>query len=643
VTAGPTKSVRDHEGEVRRARPRQESRPRAPDAIPHAGAWSLAAESERPHLVGPGSEVLRARLMLSLQRSCGNAAVQWALGGTATAGRERVVVARQAVDGAEPAEEELADYIDNFPGWSVAGGRGTAEDYQKLASSVPASARSFYASKLFVDWYFHGAAAILAYPDPETALRQLALNFLPDPARRAELLEELWPGGDGSTPAAGPNGGHSGGTAPPRSLDQTLAPGDLSDAELGQEIDRLREYLPALVLNDATRERLGRALQDLLAETRQRYALAAATTTGDYAGTDVGWVARGRRLTKGLFDIRGFDRFIHQGHEISPSQANKLGRKLASTEKGAYFYDPGGRFIVQPRVLTFTSGASVLVENWLLMPDDPKRAKTVMAYFRGQEVGGWTDAPGGLQGGLKGGLRGGLKGSRSGFGKGPRTKLVRPASRPTLPATPKEPGGVTPAPRPRWDDAAMTEDQAVSHYREAGVRAPLSEAKVRAKFRAGYRFDPVARRWKKPFRTRQSGSGPNRAWVEQEAGRVQEAVVTSITGWPKNNTRFKTAHGEFIPDYLVRPDPAKPGGWTTTSDPAQAAFVADSKYRDHRRITLTRQIKGFVELASRTSPPSGQRFLLLVTNSSATVSPSVTKWAAKRGVTVRQVVQHRSP
>jgi hypothetical protein len=223
-----------------------------------------------------------------------------------------------------------------------------------------------------------------------------------------------------------------------------------------------------------------------------------------------------------------------------------------------------------------------------------------------------------------------LKGSRSGFGKGPRTQLARPVSRPKLPATPRKPGGVTPAPRPRWDDTAMTEDQAVAHYREAGVRAPLSDAQVRAKFRAGYRFDPVARRWKKPFRTGQSGSGPNRAWVEQEAGRVQEAVVTSITGWPKNNTRFKTAHGEFIPDYLVRPDPAKPGGWTTASDPAQAAFVADSKYRDHRRITLTRQIKGFVELASRTSPPSGQRFLLLVTNPSATVSPSVTNWAAKR-------------
>ena len=129
--------------------------------------------------------------------------------------------------------------------------------------------------------------------------------------------------------------------------------------------------------------------------------------------------------------------------------------------------------------------------------------------------------------------------------------------------------------------------------------------------------------------------------VSQEAGRIQEKVVSDITGWPKNNKTHDTKFGPRIPDYLPAKDPAT-DKWITASRAEDAMFVADSKYYDEKTIRLSDQIKGFIELAQKTKPPSGSKFLILFTNQSATISPEVTSWASARGVTVRQIKQMRS-
>lgn len=131
-------------------------------------------------------------------------------------------------------------------------------------------------------------------------------------------------------------------------------------------------------------------------------------------------------------------------------------------------------------------------------------------------------------------------------------------------------------------------------------------------------------------------------WVAQEAGRLQEKLVSAMFGWPKNEQAHETETGGSVkPDYMPKLGTTT-GQWATASKPEEALFVADSKYRDETIVKLDKQMKGFIELASRTNPPSGKRTLILVTNPSARVSKSVVKWAGSRGVTVLPVKQNQS-
>jgi hypothetical protein len=199
-------------------------------------------------------------------------------------------------------------------------------------------------------------------------------------------------------------------------------------------------------------------------------------------------------------------------------------------------------------------------------------------------------------------------------------------------------GGVRQQTTKKWDDPTITEDENIGQY-NASVRAPLTDQKARAKFRAGLRYDTNANRWKRPPQPKKPSSGTG--WVEQEAGRLQEKVISDITGWPKNNKKFATAFDDRIPDYLVGQDP-NTGKLTGVSSPGDAAFIADSKYYDETTVKLNDQLKGFVELTTQTKPPSGQKILILFTNESATVAPEVFTYAASQHVTVRQIRQRRS-
>jgi hypothetical protein len=130
--------------------------------------------------------------------------------------------------------------------------------------------------------------------------------------------------------------------------------------------------------------------------------------------------------------------------------------------------------------------------------------------------------------------------------------------------------------------------------------------------------------------------------ISQEAGRLQEKVVSSITGWPKNTQAHSTSFGDRIPDFLPAKDPST-NAWITASRPEDALFVADSKYYDEKLIGASDQIKGFIELATKTNPPQGGvKTLILFTNESARISPEVSAWASSKGVTVRQIFQMRS-
>jgi Domain of unknown function (DUF4157) len=235
------------------------------------------------------------------------------------------------------------------------------------------------------------------------------------------------------------------------------------------------------------------------------------------------------------------------------------------------------------------------------------------------------------------------------------TKLtdVPPAKTPASPAAasaptsqPKTAGPTAAAAAPLqtaaqkpWHAADLTPDEVLAAYRKAGVKKPLPAKKVRAKAKEGYRFDPSpgGRRWTKPNKPVKLPG------VEQEAGRLQEKVVSEITGWPKNTTAHTTRFGDHIPDYLVKRDKAT-GKWVTAASPSDAQVIADSKYYDATVVQLDDQIKGFVQMARRTNVP-GQRMLLLMTNENAKVAEAVHRYAAKQRpkVVVRQIKQRRSP
>ncbi len=215
---------------------------------------------------------------------------------------------------------------------------------------------------------------------------------------------------------------------------------------------------------------------------------------------------------------------------------------------------------------------------------------------------------------------------------------------------PPAPGG-TPAPKtPRpWYDKDQTPEEAWEIYQKAGVKKPLSETRVKEMHDEGWRFDTdsTPRRWKKPFKPEKPVFGISGGFVEQEAGRVQEKVFVAITGWPANTKNQPTSYGTRRPDYLVKPG-AKPGEWVTADTAQDAVLVADSKYYDDGVVRFRddakgNQLKGFIELASKTSPPSGRKQLLLMTNENATIATEVIEWAQKTfNVTVVQIKQTRS-
>ncbi len=142
-------------------------------------------------------------------------------------------------------------------------------------------------------------------------------------------------------------------------------------------------------------------------------------------------------------------------------------------------------------------------------------------------------------------------------------------------------------------------------------------------------YDPITQTFKdKPIKIPQ---------IEQEAGRIQEKVFSEITGWPKNTREHQTAFGSVEPDYLVKKDP-NTGKWVTTYKPEDALFVADSKYYDETTVRLTEQIKGFIELASKTE----KKTLFFMTNKSAKIHEKIFELAKDYNVAIRQIFQRVS-
>jgi hypothetical protein len=120
----------------------------------------------------------------------------------------------------------------------------------------------------------------------------------------------------------------------------------------------------------------------------------------------------------------------------------------------------------------------------------------------------------------------------------------------------------------------------------------------------------------------------------QAGGRRWEKENVTQTGMPKNTRGYKTSFpdpnapdGTRIPDYMPTGDPKQT--WVNAKTLGQAEFIADSKLLG-KTITLTQQLRGFIELAGK----SKQKVLLLLTDPGAKVSDTVHDFARGYGVTV---------
>jgi len=118
----------------------------------------------------------------------------------------------------------------------------------------------------------------------------------------------------------------------------------------------------------------------------------------------------------------------------------------------------------------------------------------------------------------------------------------------------------------------------------------------------------------------------------QAGGRAFEKGNVKATGMPKNEQPFETSFGDRKPDHVVTAD--KDGNWIPVKEIGKADFIAESKLLG-RNITLTDQVRGFIELASKTK----QKVLLLLTDPGAVISETVHEFARQRNVGIRQMTR----
>jgi hypothetical protein len=122
------------------------------------------------------------------------------------------------------------------------------------------------------------------------------------------------------------------------------------------------------------------------------------------------------------------------------------------------------------------------------------------------------------------------------------------------------------------------------------------------------------------------------------AGPQFERQNLDYTGMQKNTEKYKTSFpdpdapdGMRIPDHMPMPDGK--GGWANAPNLAQADFVGDSKLMG--KIKPTPQVKGFIELASKTR---NRRFVVF-TPPEATFSDAVKKFAAEYDVSLHTMTR----
>jgi hypothetical protein len=129
------------------------------------------------------------------------------------------------------------------------------------------------------------------------------------------------------------------------------------------------------------------------------------------------------------------------------------------------------------------------------------------------------------------------------------------------------------------------------------------------------------------------------AITPQQGGLRFEGENVEHTAMPKNKEPHDTRFGSRIPDHMPRlPKQNEKGVWVTAETPGEAEFIADSKLLG-RKITLTDQLRGFIELAGKTK----QKVLLLLTDPGAEIADTVHAFASKYGVRVRSMTRPVGP
>lgn len=356
----------------------------------------------------------------------------------------------------------LERHINDHPawGWGFGGGKGSPEGYAEMEANT--SADDFTRTDLFRDWYYRGWAAIRDRPDPGKDLKTLAFNLITDPAQRHAFLVSVGMAEGTAQPARAP-----------RALLGPLALIGLSAVEKQAEVDAIRAWQQRQQLDPEVHNRLTETLTQLVADLEKHRTVEEATLAssppvtletyqskpgiqpgsgrfGQYGGVDVDYMLRERGVTfESGSDRTDFVRFVHQGREISATEAQNVVN--ASERVDVTLLEPSvgdaDRFVVWPEVWHLKNGDHLIKEMWWVNRADLDKAgryrlmQVLQHRNRLVPVGGDDGGMGQMgRGGARASLRPRIAGVRSVWkrGGGPVTRPVGPS--PRLVQPPEAPG-----------------------------------------------------------------------------------------------------------------------------------------------------------------------------------------------------------
>jgi hypothetical protein len=495
-------------------------------------------------------------------------------------------------------DTKLAGHIDDHPGWTVLGGKGTQEGYAEIEANTGTDA--FERSSLFIAWYLLGWDGIRARPDPAKDLKSLASHLMPVPTVRQVFLASVNLGqATTATPAA-----------PPRSLSGSLDLSRMSAEEKRTELDAIRVWKRRDDLGKDAQKRLSDALVTLVADMDNTRGLEEASTkaspakkenrtlgvgpgtsvaSGPYGDVSIDWMKKGRPLDGESSPHPSFSRYMYNGVEISPSEATKVARskKRISTDVLEPSIGAADRFVVLPQRWGFSDGTYLDFESWVLQDDkldSGQKERWRRVIINNHRAGPLPpyDGDGGL----------------GNFGRmpaGPRSSIKGFTPRPSGP----KPTGVRSGARPEGDSAFTSVTGPAPKLTKPAPQAPSVAPSKRSD--VGESTHPDTARLKPPATKTLPPSTGSAAKGATTASPVKQQTQTTL-GAPPPKAAPKPVTADATTTAPAKatapPAPAAPPGKNTVLAQQQAADARESVHVARAQVKQAQETVRKAELDS---------------------------------------------